>query len=97
MPIRSEISPLGLVEELVRRGQHTAMPVTPEPGNPLEFRLWKPGDPLADGPYGTKQPGKNAKRVEPELWPLMRNATGLAMAAASMTARLIRPVARGAG
>ena len=56
LPIRSELSPLPLVVALVAAGINTAMPVTPEPGRPLVFRSWAPGDDLADGPYKTKQP-----------------------------------------
>ena len=67
LPIRSEISPLGLVGELVRLGLATAMPVTPKPGNPLSFRLWAPGDALDEGPYGTSQPCPAAGPAQPGL------------------------------
>ena len=67
MPIRSELSPLPLVAALVGRGVATAMPETPAPGNPLVFRRWGPGDDLADGPYGTKQPSPAADILTPSL------------------------------
>jgi 5-formyltetrahydrofolate cyclo-ligase len=37
-------------------GARIALPVTPRRGQPLSFRLWRPGEPLRDGPFGTKEP-----------------------------------------
>lgn len=65
LPIRSELSPLPLVAALQAGGVVTAMPVTPEPGQPLTFHQWAPGDALDDGPYGTTQPAANAPVVTP--------------------------------
>ena len=65
MPIRSELSPLPLVTALIGRGLVTAMPETPEPGRPLVFRRWAPGDALVDGPYGTRQPSPTADILTP--------------------------------
>ena len=67
LPIRSELSPLPLVAALVSRGIATAMPVTPEPGNPLAFYRWSPGMRLDDGPYNTKQPPVDGERVVPDV------------------------------
>ena len=67
LPIRSELSPLPLMEVLAADGFATAMPVTPEPGNPLLFRAWAPGSPLADGPYNTKQPPSDATEMIPSV------------------------------
>ena len=67
MPIRSELSPLPLVERLAARGIVTAMPETPAPGNALVFRRWAPGDDLVDGPYGTSQPSTGAPVVVPTV------------------------------
>ena len=66
-PLRSELSPLPLIEALATKGFATAMPVTPEPGNPLLFRAWAPGEPLADGPYNTKQPPSDAAEMIPSV------------------------------
>ena len=41
------------------------MPETPEPGRPLVFRRWAPGDALVDGPYGTQQPSPTADILTP--------------------------------
>ena len=65
MPIRSELSPLPLVTALIGRGLVTAMPETPEPGQPLVFRRWAPGEALVDGPYGTQQPPPTAEILTP--------------------------------
>jgi len=67
LPIRSELSPLPLIESLAADGFPTAMPVTPELGNPLLFRAWAPGAPLADGPYNTKQPPSDAAEMIPSV------------------------------
>ena len=67
LPIRSEISPLPLIAALHDSGQPTAMPVTPEEGRPLSFRLWVVGDALEDGPYGTRQPPARGTPVLPDV------------------------------
>ena len=67
LPIRSELSPLPLVAALTARGVVTAMPVTPEPENPLSFHQWAAGDVLVDGPYRTQQPSADAPRVTPSI------------------------------
>lgn len=67
LPIRSELSPLPLIASLSDRGLVTAMPVTPEPENPLTFHQWAPGDMLVDGPYKTKQPATDAPLVVPNV------------------------------
>ena len=66
-PIRSEISPLALMAELARDGLATALPVTPEPGGALEFRLWQEGDALVAGPHGTSEPGAGAPAATPDM------------------------------
>ncbi|ADE40532.1 5-formyltetrahydrofolate cyclo-ligase [Candidatus Puniceispirillum marinum] len=67
LPIRSELSPLPLVARLADSSVQTAMPITPAPGNPLDFRLWAPGDKLDDGPYDTKQPSTTAPVCAPDV------------------------------
>ncbi|WP_348721516.1 5-formyltetrahydrofolate cyclo-ligase [uncultured Candidatus Puniceispirillum sp.] len=67
LPIRSELSPLPLVARLAESSVQTAMPITPAPGNPLDFRLWAPGDKLDDGPYDTKQPSATAPTCVPDI------------------------------
>ena len=67
LPIRSELSPLPLIARLADLSIQTAMPITPAPGNPLDFRLWATGDKLDDGPYDTKQPAANAPFCQPDV------------------------------
>ncbi len=67
LPIRSELSPLPIVAALIDRGISTAMPVTPQRGNPLVFYRWAPGMELDDGPYNTKQPPLSGERVVPKV------------------------------
>jgi 5-formyltetrahydrofolate cyclo-ligase len=67
LPIRSELSPIALVGELVAAGMTTVMPITPEPENPLSFHQWAPGMPLAEGPYGTKQPPSANTKIDPDV------------------------------
>jgi 5-formyltetrahydrofolate cyclo-ligase len=55
-PIGPEIDLRPLLHALHARGQPLALPVTPRRGHPLRFRRWAPGDPLAQGPMGTRQP-----------------------------------------
>jgi 5-formyltetrahydrofolate cyclo-ligase len=67
IPIRSEISSLPLVDALRMAGVQTAMPITPVEGQPLSFSKWMIGDPLDDGPYGTRQPPPTAQPVLPNV------------------------------
>ena len=55
-PMGPEIDVRPLLEALHARGQRLCLPVTPKRGQPLRFRRWQPGDPLAAGPMGTRQP-----------------------------------------
>ena len=67
MPIRSELSPLVLLEGLVSIGCDLALPITPPEGHPLEFHRWQIGGPLDDGPYGTKQPPVSNDKCTPDV------------------------------
>jgi len=55
-PMGSEIDIRPLLEALAARGHTLALPVTPKRGLPLVFRRWHWRDPLAAGPFGTRQP-----------------------------------------
>lgn len=55
-PMGPEIDIRPLLLALHARGQELCLPVTPKRGQPLHFRRWAPGDPLAHGPMGTRQP-----------------------------------------
>jgi 5-formyltetrahydrofolate cyclo-ligase len=59
-PIGAEINTLPLLEALHARGHNIALPVTPPRGQPLLFRTWLPGQPMAPGPMGTQHPAEGA-------------------------------------
>lgn len=71
-PMGPEIDVRPLLEALHARGQPLCLPVTPRRGQPLHFRRWQPGDPLAAGPMGTRQPA-GGEEVTPDwlLVPLL--------------------------
>src|SRR4051812_14277490 len=52
-PMGPEIDIRPLLRALEARGHALALPVTPRRGQPLEFRRWRFGEPLAPGPLGT--------------------------------------------
>jgi 5-formyltetrahydrofolate cyclo-ligase len=64
-PMGQEIDIRPLLHALHDRGHPIALPVTPRRGLPLAFRRWRPGDELARGPMGTRQPGPEAEALTP--------------------------------
>ena len=67
LPIGDEIDVSLLLRRLRSRGHDIALPVVVEAGAPLVFRRWGQEDPLADGPFGTRQPLASAPEVLPEV------------------------------
>jgi 5-formyltetrahydrofolate cyclo-ligase len=55
-PIGREIDIRPLLVALHERGHPIVLPVTPKRGNPLTFRLWRPGDVLQPERFGTFRP-----------------------------------------
>lgn len=55
-PFRAEFDARMLVERLIAAGSSAALPVVVDKRGPLEYRLWKPGDPLVDGVWGIPIP-----------------------------------------
>jgi 5-formyltetrahydrofolate cyclo-ligase len=55
-PIGREIDIRPLLLALHQRGHAIVLPVTPKRGNPLTFRLWRPGDVLEPERFGTFRP-----------------------------------------
>jgi len=66
-PIRTELDPRPLMNELAAAGIATALPATPQPGQPLTFHRWQHGDPVVDGLYGTSEPASSAPRCAPDM------------------------------
>ena len=67
VPIRSELSPLVLLDCLADYGCELALPITPPEGQPLTFHRWLINGQLDNGPYGTKQPPKSNKVFIPDV------------------------------
>lgn len=65
--IGDEIDPAPLLRRLAAAGRPLCLPVTPRRGQPLSFRLWRPGDPLVLRPMGLLEPGPEAPAAEPDL------------------------------
>lgn len=55
-PIGDELDIRPLLTALHDRGHPIVLPVTPKRGNPLTFRLWRPGDMLEPERFGTFRP-----------------------------------------
>lgn len=66
-PMRAEAPTPPLIEALSRAGFVVALPVMHGAGKPLTFRVWRPGDALAQGPLGLSEPLADARTVEPVL------------------------------
>ncbi len=65
-PIRSEINPYDLTQELRQRGAQLALPVVMDKTT-LEFRTYDHDDDLIDAGFGTKGPSTNAAVVDPDI------------------------------
>ncbi|MBO6946926.1 MAG: 5-formyltetrahydrofolate cyclo-ligase [Rhodospirillales bacterium] len=63
----NEIDTGPLLKILHTMGHRTALPVVAKKAAPLIFRLWAPGDALADGGFGTSIPAADAEEVTPDV------------------------------
>ncbi len=59
-PMRGEIDPAPFLARLRSQGVQTALPVVCARARPLLFRVWRPGEPLVPGPFGTEHPSGGA-------------------------------------
>src|SRR5882672_11476729 len=66
-PIRGEIDPALLMQELAARGMRLALPVIAARDSPLGFRLWVPGAELLRGPLGILEPSPDAAEIVPDI------------------------------
>ncbi len=66
-PIKDELDPRFLQQELEKRGHKTALPVVTDKNQALSFKLWGQGDPLETGAFSTKQPAADAPIVTPDI------------------------------
>ncbi|MCA1974464.1 MAG: 5-formyltetrahydrofolate cyclo-ligase [Caenispirillum sp.] len=66
-PMREEVDVLPLLTAAVEAGARACLPAVVGKAQPLEFRAWRPGMALEDGPYGTRHPPADAGAVEPSV------------------------------
>ncbi|MGD9810704.1 MAG: 5-formyltetrahydrofolate cyclo-ligase [Sphingobium sp.] len=55
-PVNDEAPALRLADALIQRGKQLCLPRAVDRIGTMEFRAWAPGDPLDDGPFGTRHP-----------------------------------------
>jgi len=66
-PLADEIDCRPLMDVLAAHGAALALPVVAAAGRSLEFRAWRPGDPLEAGAHGTFHPLPIAATVVPAV------------------------------
>jgi 5-formyltetrahydrofolate cyclo-ligase len=57
-PFRAEFDPRPLIEWAVAAGRGVGLPVVVDKKGPLEYRAWRPGEPLVDGVWNIPVPEK---------------------------------------
>ena len=67
MPMRSEISPLPLMQKLAKTGAQLALPKIAGRGKPLLMRAWQWGALLDAGQWGIREPKADAPEMEPDI------------------------------
>jgi 5-formyltetrahydrofolate cyclo-ligase len=70
-PIGQEIDIRPLLVALHERGHPIVLPETPRRGNPLIFRLWRPGAVMVAERFGTLRPGGEVRQPDFLLVPLL--------------------------
>ena len=55
-PFRAEFDPRPLIEWAIAQGRVVALPVVVDKRGPLEYRAWRPGEPLVDGVWNIPIP-----------------------------------------
>jgi 5,10-methenyltetrahydrofolate synthetase len=55
-PFRAEFDPRPLVDWALAEGRRVALPVVVDKKGPLEYRAWRPGEPLVDGVWNIPVP-----------------------------------------
>lgn len=65
--VKGEIGTGPLMIRLADMGLKLCLPVIVRKAEPLVFRDWRPGEPLADRPFGLKEPPESAGEVEPDF------------------------------
>jgi 5-formyltetrahydrofolate cyclo-ligase len=66
-PVGNELDILPLAARLAAAGAEIALPVVIAPRQPLQFRLWAPGDPLESGVRGIPVPPASSPQKTPDV------------------------------
>src|ERR1700739_1866292 len=66
-PIRNEVDPAPLMQELAKLGARLALPPVTARGHSLIFRAWVPGERLMLGALGIPEPSPAAAEVLPDV------------------------------
>lgn len=67
VPLNHEADPGELLAEAGKRGYRTCLPRVARKASPLQFLQWAPGDPLAAGAHGTKEPMMGRPVLQPDI------------------------------
>ena len=67
LPMGSEMDPLPLAHALAARGVRLAMPRADLIDSPLDFHVWRPGDPIEADASGSAAPLHSTERLDPDL------------------------------
>jgi 5-formyltetrahydrofolate cyclo-ligase len=59
-PFRAEFDPRPLIDWAIAGGRAIALPVVVDKEGPLEYRAWRPGEPLVDGVWNIPVPRERA-------------------------------------
>ena len=62
-PFKAEFDPRPLVDWLLAEGGAVALPAVIDKKGPLEYRAWRPGEPLVDGVWGIPVPERRESVV----------------------------------
>jgi 5-formyltetrahydrofolate cyclo-ligase len=57
-PFRAEFDPRGLIDWAIAEGRGVALPVVIDKKGPLEYRSWRPGEPMVNGVWDIPIPEK---------------------------------------
>lgn len=66
-PIKSEIDPSPIVEELWQRGNTVCLPVIQSEGRVLEFVRWDVSTKMVEAEFGIQEPADKSHVVEPDI------------------------------
>jgi 5-formyltetrahydrofolate cyclo-ligase len=67
LPIGDEIDVGLLLQRLAAQGCRIALPAVVGTGAPLVFRIWRDGEALTDGAFGTREPLAGAPHAAPDV------------------------------